>query len=234
MLYVFCWIFGKTRSMEGNQLKALIITILLFGSVAYYFVGSPGLPDLSSWKSKFKKEKTVTKTKKRPPRDARQGQVIDNYKGVNVYYNGHPGSVAGRHTTKDGYNLGLKYQCVEFAKRFFYERHNHKMPDSYGHAREFFDQNLPDGTYNSARGMKQFRNGSNVRPQPDDLVIIGGTTHNSFGHLLIITNVDSDGVDFVQQNPGPKNPSRGKYRLKNVKGKWYIDQEAILGWLRMP
>ena len=68
------------------------------------------------------------------------GQPIDSLNQVIVYYNGGVNHVEERNT-KDGYNLGLKYQCVEFVKRYYYEYLNHKMPDSYGHAYSFFDNN---------------------------------------------------------------------------------------------
>lgn len=66
------------------------------------------------------------------------GMVVDEFNGVKVYYNGSISNVSGRNVAKDGYSLGLKYQCVEFIKRYYYERFNHKMPDSYGHAKDFF------------------------------------------------------------------------------------------------
>lgn len=65
------------------------------------------------------------------------GQAIDSLNGVYFYYNGSVDNVVGRNTTADGYNLGLKYQCVEFVKRYYFEHFNHKMPNSYGHAKDF-------------------------------------------------------------------------------------------------
>lgn len=46
------------------------------------------------------------------------GQVIDRLDNVAVYYNGGVRHVASRHVV-DGYNVGLKYQCVEFVKRYY-------------------------------------------------------------------------------------------------------------------
>ena len=48
------------------------------------------------------------------PLDPRWGTAIDSYNNVTVYYNGRVGSTNGRNTAPDGYNLGMKYQCVEF------------------------------------------------------------------------------------------------------------------------
>ncbi|MDW5290896.1 hypothetical protein [Formosa sp. PL04] len=61
------------------------------------------------------------------------------------------GHVSGRNTTPDGYNLGLKYQCVEFVKGYYYEHYNHKMPDSYGHAKSFFNSGIKDGKRRNQR-----------------------------------------------------------------------------------
>ena len=82
------------------------------------------------------------------------GQQIDSLNGVFVFYNGGVDNVSGRNTTLDGYNLGLKYQCVEFVKRYYYEHLNHKMPDSYGHAKDFFDKTLTDGQKNRKRNLQ--------------------------------------------------------------------------------
>ncbi len=48
------------------------------------------------------------------------GSIIDEFNGVAVYYNHNVGNVSGRNLAPDGYNLGLKYQCVEFVKRYYF------------------------------------------------------------------------------------------------------------------
>jgi len=210
--------------------------VLIFGGLGWFFLGPTDIrmPDFSKVKTWFKSEKKpiVNRTKGKTS-SRKAGQVIDSYKGVDVFYNGSVTNVSGRNTTRDGYNLGLKYQCVEFAKRFYYEAYGHKMPDSYGHATDFFDRSLPQGAYNKTRGMWQFHNGNSEKPRANDLVIIGGSAINKFGHLFIITKVKSDGVEFIQQNPGVGNPSRGIYPLKSKNGNWYINADQVVGWLRM-
>jgi len=92
------------------------------------------------------------------------GEKLDSLNGVYVYYNGGVNNVVERNTTSDGYNLGLKYQCVEFVKRYYFEHYNHKMPDSYGHAKDFFDATIKDGEHNKKRDLRQFTNGSSAKP----------------------------------------------------------------------
>ena len=222
--------------MEKNQIKAFVFTALIFGGIAYFFINGASLPDFSGLKNLFAKEETATTStkKRRKVTDSKAGQKIDSYKGVNVYYNGRASNVLGRNTTSDGYNLGLKYQCVEFAKRFYYEAYNHKMPDSYGHAKDFFDSSLPSNSFNKKRGMYQFRNKTFEKPKVDDLCIIGPTPGNKFGHLFIITKVKSNSVEFIQQNPGVGNPSRAVYELVNEDGTWNLKAPHLVGWLRMP
>lgn len=53
------------------------------------------------------------------------GQERDRLNGVAVYHNGGVDHSSGRHLSPDGYNLGIKYQCVEFVKRYYYQRLNH-------------------------------------------------------------------------------------------------------------
>lgn len=164
--------------------------------------------------------------------DFEVGQQIDEFNGVYVYFNGGVGNVTERNTTTDGYNLGLKYQCVEFVKRYYYEHLNHKMPDSYGNAKDFFDKSLKDGQENKQRNLIQYANFSQAKPNVDDLLIFEGTVFNKYGHVAIISKVTDDEVEIIQQNPGPYGQSRETYDLEFENGKWKIDNDRILGWLR--
>lgn len=160
------------------------------------------------------------------------GQKIDSLHGVYVYYNGGVDNVSARNTTADGYNLGLKYQCVEFVKRYYYEHLKHKMPDSYGHAKDFFDHELKDGQKSKKRDLTQYNNPSNTKPKIGDLLIFDGTTFNKYGHVAIISNVTANKIEIIQQNPGPFSKSREVFLLENKAGKWEIKNNRILGWLR--
>lgn len=160
------------------------------------------------------------------------GQVIDSLNHVYVYYNGRVGNVCGRNLSPDGYNLGLKYQCVEFVKRYYYEYLEHKMPDSYGNATDFFDAQLNDGEINKNRNLVQYTNPGKVKPQINDIVVFSGTPANKYGHVAIISDVGEEEIEIIQQNPGPRSNSRVKFRLKHENNSWKIEQDRILGWLR--
>lgn len=160
-----------------------------------------------------------------------RGQKIDNLHGVYVYYNGKTQSVSGRNVSH-GYNLGLKYQCVEFVKRYYYQHLKHKMPDSYGHAKDFFNKNIGDGQLNVQRGLIQYTNPSNTKPKQDDILIFKGTFFNKFGHVGIVSNVTSRSVTIIQQNSGQFGHTRETFLLEYSNGKWLIQNKRVLGWLR--
>lgn len=159
------------------------------------------------------------------------GEVVDTFNGVNVYYNGGVGNSEGRNLSVDGYNIGMKYQCVEFIKRYYYEHFNHKMPDAYGNAIDFYDKKLQDGAINTKRDLIQYSNTSKVKPKEDDIVIFDKSIFNSYGHVAIICRVGDDFIEIIQQNPGPFGSSREKIKLKYENNLWRLDNDRILGRL---
>ncbi len=158
------------------------------------------------------------------------GEVIDSYNGVTVHFNGPVGNVTERNVAPNGYNLGQKYQCVEFVKRYYYQVYEHEMPDSYGNAKDFFNPSLPDGGFNKARGLLQFINGGLERPQTGDIVIFGPASFNRFGHVAIVSEVTPTDIEYIQQNPGPKEPSRKRLAFKGTSTT--LNSSRLLGWLR--
>jgi hypothetical protein len=160
------------------------------------------------------------------------GQEIDRLNGVAVFYNGGIGHSSGRNLAPDGYNLGLKYQCVEFVKRYYCDHLNHEMPDSHGNAKEFFDAALPDGARNLHRDLVQYAKGGSSRPRPDDLLVFGPSLLNRYGHVAIVSAVKENALEVVQQNPGPFGRSREWIRLRSDGGLWRCQNRRVLGWLR--
>lgn len=198
----------------GRYLKATVIVfILAIATVILFFLFSPS---------------TIRQAIKRPE----IGEIIDSLDGIYVYYNGSISNTSGRNTSPSGYNLGQKYQCVEFIKRYYYYHYNHQMPDAWGNAVDFFDTSLADGALNSKRGLHQFVHPSASKPQRGDILIYSGFAGNSFGHVSIVSQVGNNFIEVIQQNPGPFSKSRVRFGLTSESGKWHISNDRILGWLR--
>ncbi len=158
------------------------------------------------------------------------GEVIDSYNGINVYYNGNQANVFGRNVTADNYNLGLKYQCVEFVKRYYYINYGHKMPYTYGHAKELFDESLPDRKLNHKRGLYQFINGSEYRPLPGDIVVFGPNHKNPYGHTGIVTVSVGKKMEIIHQNVGES--TRELFIVTEIGGRFFVVDPDIKGWMR--
>ncbi len=160
------------------------------------------------------------------------GDSVDSMNHVKVCYNGSVDNVLDRNVAADGYNIGLRYQCVEFVKRYYYEFYNHKMPNSYGHAKDFFNKKLEDGAMNKDRNLIQFKNGGKFKPGIGDLIVFDGHSFNPYGHVAIISKVYDDKIEIIQQNPGPNASSRDEFSLSQTGGKFRVESSGVLGWLR--
>lgn len=166
---------------------------------------------------------------------ARQvGDVVDSFHEIPVYYNGGVAHVEGRHTAADGYNLGLKWQCVEFVKRYYHDRFGLRMPDERGNARDFFNTAVDNGTLNVQRGLIQYVNGAGDLPAEEDLVVFGPWVFNRFGHVAIVTQVGPDFVEIIQQNPGVFGHSRERFPIVVESGVARVDAPRLRGWLHLP
>jgi surface antigen len=162
------------------------------------------------------------------------GQKLDSLNGVYVYYNGRVGHTGKRNLSEDDYNIGLEYQCVEFVKRYYYQHYHHKMPDSYGNAKDFYNDSIADGKLNSKRNLIQYKNPSTTKPAVGDLLIFDGHVGNKYGHVAIVSFVDDNKIEIIQQNPGPFAKSRIKIKLTKKENQFKIESDRVLGWLRKP
>lgn len=160
------------------------------------------------------------------------GDVIDSHNKIPVYYNGSTDTNLGLNKNKNGYNYGLKYQCVEFVKRYYYDHLNHKMPNTFGHAKDFFDDEIKDGEINQERNLFQYQNGSQSKPAVDDIVVYDASYFNPFGHVAIVSHVLEDEIVLVQQNAGRFSNPRTIIPLIKEEQVWKLDNNPILGWLR--
>ena len=152
-----------------------------------------------------------------------------SFNGIKVYKNNsHIGR--RRHLAKDGYNLGLKYQCVEYVKRYYYYHLHHKMPDTYGHAKSFF-MKRPNKMvlYNNRRDLMQYANGNLYKPKTNDIIVMGPSSFNRYGHVAIVTTVTDYYIEIIQQNT---LFTRERLSLSKKGKYWYIDNKRVLGWLR--
>jgi surface antigen len=157
------------------------------------------------------------------------GNILDEHLGVPVYENGFMFQKShGKSFAADGYYYGQKWQCIEYVKRFYREALKHEMPNVWGHARNFFDNELGDSGFNEERGLLQFRNGSEHPPQINDILVFQDT---QYGHVGIVTRVEYHSVEIIQQNIFGQ--PRQRFTVTCVDEKHYIQAPRLAaGWLR--
>lgn len=227
--------FGKKRSRK-SFLDSPLIVGAVFIIVALVIVSgsrlnakkeyqySPSYGSQVSAASNENKEVRVIRQS-----DVEPGTKIDEFKGVAVYSNGtNYMSSHGLNFSDDGYYYGYKWQCVEFVKRYYYEKFGHKMPDGAGNAKWFFNPMIDQGEYNEQRGLLQYENGGDVKPKVDDLLVF---TDGAYGHVAIISEVGDNYIEVVQQN---SEVPRERLRMK-VSGRTYTitGEREPSGWLRL-
>ena len=201
----------------------IFLLLLCLGIAGFFFFRKSDVIDLSRIEEKGK---TIHLNPTR-----KIGDAIDNLEGVDVFFNGRIGHVKDRNVTTDGYNLGLRWQCVEFVKRFYFEFLNHKMPNSYGHAKDFFDKKIRDGQFNRDRNLIQYSNPSKTKPQIYDIIIFDGHKNNPYGHVAIISKVNENSIEIIQQNMGTFGSSREDLELIFENGFWEIRSGRLIGRL---
>ena len=130
------------------------------------------------------------------------GDSLGSFNGVTAYYNsGGINSCGNRHWSSDGaYSYGFKWQCVEFIRRYYYSALNHKMPNRWGNASNYFIEDIPSGSMNIERGLVQYHNGS-IMPQVNDLLVFQNMA-GGLGHVSIVTNVTDSKISTIAQNIG--------------------------------
>jgi|TARA_R110000822_G_scaffold6851_25_gene28747 surface antigen len=137
------------------------------------------------------------------------------YEGVNIYKNINPPTE--RSVSEDGYNYGKPWQCVEFVKRFYHVKLDHKMPNTWGHAISFYNPNIKSGKLNKDRGLVQYKNNGKETPEKYDLIVIKSGV---YGHVAIVDSYKNGYVTIAQQNT--------RKRKQTIK----LNQ-AVVGWLRI-
>ena len=171
-------------------------------------------------------ENTVAKTE--------CGSELAQANGIPIYSNGTGLSSCveeenRRHTDQSGYSYGLKWQCVEFVRRYYKEYLNHTMPEQWGNAADYFKEDVRHGELNKERGLVQYRNNSPEQPRIDDILVFPKMAEG-LGHVAIVTEVRDNSIIVAQQNA---HPSIASFKITEQAGIWSIANDCA-GFLRKP
>lgn len=141
-----------------------------------------------------------------------------------------------------GIYTGMKYQCVELARRYWLINYGvvfASVPMAYDIFPLKVAQRVADG---QQLPLTRHPNGATVRPEKGSLLIwrpLG--EYNITGHVAVVVTVTDTSIDIVEQNVLDEVWPRGqlfsrrlKTKVENLGGYWiqctYSDAE-ILGWV---
>lgn len=148
----------------------------------------------------------------------------------------------------NGLYYGVKYQCVEFSRRWLIHVHGITFGD-VGMAYEIFDlpyaTKIKDGTQIL---WKNIRNGCCPRPIPGSVLIWEeGGEFRQTGHVAIVTEVSDKWVRVAEQNVNDTFWPEGRNYARELKadydpttGNYFIHETLwlhggrILGWMNLP
>ena len=153
-----------------------------------------------------------------------------------------------KHKHQNGFYYGVKYQCVEFSRRWLIHALGVTFGD-VGMAYEIFE--LPYATRISDRSRipwNNIRNGTSPRPVPGSVLIWeeGGEFRHT-GHVAIVTEVSDNWVRVAEQNvedvfwPDGRDYAReliAEYNKENdtfyIHEVWGRHGGEVLGWKNLP
>lgn len=164
---------------------------------------------------------------------------MGSFNGVTAFSNGSSGRESTVYnyqfdsSTGTNYNLGYKWQCVEYCNRYYFQINRKKIRVAGTNAVDYF-------ATASSRGLVAYPNGGAVAPAPGDIMCFSGGS-GGYGHVSICRSVSSTAVNVCQQNVTCTTRdanfahsmvvNSGKYTVSGASlGKTYVCQ----GWLRNP
>lgn len=118
------------------------------------------------------------------------GTEVGEYNGILAYSNGYNDYVSYEYNYVDGYNTGMKWQCVEYVNRYYYIIYGMEIRIPGTNAEDYY------GTA-SDRGLIAYPNGGATSPQPGDILCSNG---GDLGHVAIVREVTDDSIHVIHQN----------------------------------
>ena len=127
---------------------------------------------------------------------------LGSFNGVTIFSNGTALNASYQDSLTNGSTgsyLGMKWQCVEYVRRYYYQIYNVNLaPLHKGNANTFWDPNSA-----AKMGLDRFSNGGSTAPQMGDMIVSapGGTCKTCpAGHIAIIRGISGNQVHVAQQN----------------------------------
>lgn len=164
------------------------------------------------------------------------GEVLGKSpRGIEAYSNCQSGCVIFEPNKWNGTYTGIKWQCVEYARRWLLINAGAVYGD-IDIAADFWDKidYLTDVKTNKQIPLETHINGSEQAPEVGDMLVYA-KAFNGTGHIAVVTGLDINNglVEVSEQNfnnvSWPDNYARKIMLIKNHENYWILDG-YLLGW----
>tara|TARA_R110002072_G_scaffold150576_2_gene299020 strand:+ start:677 stop:1300 length:624 start_codon:yes stop_codon:yes gene_type:complete len=175
--------------------------------------------------------------------DAKFGNIIGKNNLTRAYSNCNDKCVSNKSNflkIKNYKNIytGMKWQCVEYARRWLIENKGYTF-DDVKYAYQIWDLKSAKNIYtNKTKEIKHFTNTkTKTIPKEGDL-LIQDNTYSHTGHIAIVTSTHDKYILIAEQNYTNKkwenkSSSRKLSLKKNNKGIYTVSDKTIIGWMRI-
>lgn len=126
------------------------------------------------------------------------GQAMTTIDGVAAYSNGACQGNGNCNCVASPLATGYGYQCVELVQRYFATRFG--FPSIWGGVNDAIDMCAAARAF---PGRAEVHAEGSYQPVHGDLMVIGPTASNSYGHVAIVDSVSGSNVNVVEQNSDP-------------------------------
>ena len=158
--------------------------------------------------------------------------------GIPSYSNCSAGCFTREAHVQDGTFLGIKWQCVEFARRWLFATHG-MVFDDVDTAADIWARvtELTRVATGERIPVTSHPNGSPILPRPDDLIVYC-SSYLGLGHVAVVTAVDLEGgtVEVAEQNfqnrPWQSDHAR-RIDLVARDGRYWLLDSHLIGWKRV-
>jgi hypothetical protein len=130
-----------------------------------------------------------------------------------------------------GIYTGIKWECVEYARRYLLMRYGitfHSVNNAY----ELFDMKYFITLENNVIPIQIYPNGSNVSPKKDSLLIWGKEWQGT-GHVAVVIDIHSHFISIAEQNIDKPwiSPNISRILPFYSHHSYFIDSPYLLGWI---
>ena len=157
--------------------------------------------------------------------------------GIKAYSNCQSSCVIFDPNQENGTYTGIKWQCVEFTRRWLISQHGLSFGDVDVAADMWALKTLTKLSDQSSVTLKTFVNGSKQPPKYGDLLIYG-REYLGTGHAAIVLQVDRKrGILLVAEQNLKNQKWPGNYartiQLIQKNGRYWLLDAYLLGWKRL-